>query len=98
MSYWMENAMKRGKHNLLDLGYVNSQTARDRADLIFKIISKANLEIAGFSRLLIRIPKAKLEKVLAAHPAIKLATEQPGYSWCTHTWIDTETTDMKYCR
>lgn len=105
--YWMENAMSLGSmakeprvaaHTLIDLGYFNAKPARDRADQLLNMVSRKCLQIAGFGRLLVRIPPTKVGAVLAAFPGIKPATKTSGYSWCTHTWFDPESTDLKHAR
>lgn len=99
-NWWLENAGEvAGKpgatppHLLLDLGYVNAKKSRDRADKVMKIVSRKNLQIAGFGRILIRIPPTLLDKVLTKFPEIK---KGDCYCWCTHSWLDKETTDLKY--
>lgn len=79
-SFWQENAAKR-VHTLVDCGYVRDQQARDNADKILKHVGRKNLEIAGFARIVVRIPPAKVADVLKAIPEIN---EAAGYCWCTH--------------
>jgi hypothetical protein len=71
---------------LIDLGYVNDQAARDRADrLLAAGIGKRNLSLEGFNRLFIRIPPSKVAAILAAFPEIKKGT---SYWQSTHNWLD----------
>ena len=86
MSFWQENAIEPHKHALVDCGYLNDKTARDRADKILAHVSRTNIEVAGFNRLLVRLPPTKLTKVLAAIPQIKKGAAT--YCWCTHGWVD----------
>lgn len=92
VDWWMENAFASHAkeplpHMLIDLGYVKEQAARDRADLILKIVSKRNLQIAGCGRLLLHVPPRQVDAVLAAFSEVKPAAERPGYCWCSHTWL-----------
>lgn len=105
MGYWMDNAMADGKgepaHILLDMGYVNAPEVVERAERLIAVIGskykgKKNGEIAGFGRLLIRIPPLKLAEAMANFPEIKPRSEQPGYSWTTHTWLVGEAANIKY--
>lgn len=84
-NYWMENAFEAGKHTIVDIGPLNDQAARDRADKLFEHVSRRNLMIAGgVGRILMRIPPTKVKKVLLAFPEI---TAKCTYSWCTHSWL-----------
>ncbi len=83
MSYWLDNAAKRGTHILVDCGYVNNPKTQEHADALLKIVSRRNLEIVYCGRVLVRIPPQKLPEVLASCPEIK---EGESYSWCTHVW------------
>ncbi|MBE3134792.1 MAG: hypothetical protein IMZ55_15085 [Acidobacteria bacterium] len=95
-NYWLDNAAclagnPKGKaaHFLLDLGYVKCDESRDRCDQIMATcrIGRTNIELAGFGRLLLRIPPKKLAAVLAAFPDIQ---EGAAYCWTTHKWIPPE--------
>ena len=83
--YWMDNAFEAGKHTLVDVGPVNDKAARNKADKLFKHVSrKENLMLVGMGpEIVVRIPPAKVKKVLAAFPGIK---GKCTYSWCTHSW------------
>lgn len=85
MSFWLENATEPRKHVLVDCGYLKEKESRDRADKLLKHVARSNIVIAGFNRLLVRIPPAKLPKVLAAIPEIKAGAGT--YCWCTHGWL-----------
>ena len=93
MSKWLENAMERGKHILLDLGYVNNPKTREHADQLFELVSKRNLEVVAYGRALVRIPPSKLEAVLARFHDIQ---EGGGYSWTTHKWPYDGWGDLKW--
>ncbi len=80
-SYWEENATQR-VHTLVDCGYLNDQQSRDNADKVLKHVSRRNMELAGFRRIVIRIPPMKLASVLKAVPEIKEGAAE--YCWCTH--------------
>lgn len=90
MSYWLENAphseSKDYPHILLDLGYVESQATRDRADKIMAAmrIGRKNLELAANNRLLMRLPPAKVQATLEHFPEIKPG---PGYCWTSFHWL-----------
>lgn len=91
--WWGENAPGRDRgHTLVDLGYVNSQDARDRCDTLRDFgIGRQNVQIGGFNRLLIRIPPTKVSKVMAAFPAIEPNEDgDPVYCWTTHHWLDSK--------
>jgi hypothetical protein len=93
MSKWLENAMERGKNFLLDLGYVNNPITRKHGDELFSIISKRNLEIVSYGRVLVNIPPTKLNVILSKFAAIK---EGEGYSWTTHKWPYEGWNDIKW--
>ena len=87
MSYWLDNAANPGTHVLLDLGYVEDQATRDRADKLFKHIGKRNFQLVAYDRLLVRIPPTKVADILKRFPQIQPVTKRPGYCWCSHTWL-----------
>jgi hypothetical protein len=97
-SFWMDNAISRGtpEHTLIDLGYVRCEAAVDRAKRLREHVGKGNFEIAGFGRLLVRVPPDKVGRILDLFPQIKPASMAPGYSWTTHTWLDPESTALRY--
>lgn len=82
MNFWIDNATEPRKHVLVDCGYMAEQAARDRADKILKHVSPKNIVVAGYGRLLVRIPPAKVPAVLKAIPEIKEGGAT--YCWCTH--------------
>lgn len=68
---------------LVDLGSVDQKASRDRADaLIASGISRTNLSIEGFRRLLVKIPPRKIKKILEHFPIVEGAT----YWQTTHHW------------
>jgi len=77
----MDNAMEKGKHTLVDMGYADFKEVRDATDKITAVVSRKNVEIAHCMRVLVRIPPAKKARVLSLFPHI---TEGETYSWCTH--------------
>ena len=83
MGFWMDNAMERGKHILVDCGYLNHPKTREHVDQLRTLVGKKNVEIVYVGRVLVRIPPQKLDKVLTTFPEIK---EGESYSWCTHHW------------
>lgn len=86
MSFWMENAMAGAKtptHILVDCGYVNHPDARRHVDLLLKHISRKNVEIVAFGRILVRIPPQKKARVFSMFDKISAG---PGYSWTTHVF------------
>jgi len=93
MSAWMENAMEPGKHTLLDLGYVKNPKTREHGDRLFELLSKRNLEIVGYGRVLVRIPATKLKSILDRFPEI---IEGAGYAWTTHKWPYDGWADVKW--
>ncbi len=93
MSKWLENAAERGKHILLDLGYVDNPKTREHGDELFEVVSKRNLEIVMYGRALVRIPGSKLTTVLNRFPDI---IEGEGYSWTTHKWPYDGWSDLKW--
>ena len=82
---------------LIDLGYVMSQSTRDRADRLVasRLVAKRSLEIGGFGRLLVSEAPERLQKVLAAFPQIK---EGSTYAGTTHNWIEGDSRDLKYAQ
>lgn len=82
-NYWMENAMKPGRHILVDLGYTADAEANFLA--LSPHIGKANFQRVGNDRLVARIPRKQLQTVLAALPQIKEGAA--GYCWCTHGFV-----------
>lgn len=99
VDWWIENAAKRGTHTLVDLGYVRSARARQRADALLEHVGKYNLQLAGSGRLLMHLPKTKVTAILKAFPRIKPREDgKPGYCWCTHTWLCKESTDLKHAQ
>jgi len=95
MSYWMDNAVEPGKYILVDLGYVTSQATRGNADKLRQYVGRRNFELAAYGRLLVRVPPSKLQLCLSLFP-IKTSEEHAGYCWCTHTWIEGDSGDLKY--
>jgi len=93
----MDNAMERGKHTLLDCGYVNHPKTREHVDQLQAFgIGKKNVEIVYVGRVLVRIPPTLVTKVLKAFPEI---TEGETYSWCTHSWKYENFSSLEYaCR
>ena len=89
MDYWMENAPHgttgRYPHAMLDLGYANSPESRDRCDQIVAAgISRQNIQIVAYGRLLLRIPPRKLPGILKKFPGIE---QRSTYSWCEYSWM-----------
>ena len=71
---------------LIDLGCVNDQAARDRADRIRATgLGKKNISLEGYDRIFVRIPPKKVVAILAAFPAIK---EGATYYQSTHNWLE----------
>ena len=70
---------------LIDIGNVNDQAARDRADKVIAAgVGKKNLSIEGFNRIFIRIPPKKVAAILAAFPQIEQGST---YYQSTHNWL-----------
>lgn len=69
---------------LIDLGPLNEKPSRDRADALMAAgIGRSNFSIEGFGRLLVKLPKLKIEATFKAFPMIV-----PGstYFQTTHHW------------
>jgi len=87
MSNWMDVEMdNKTDVMIIDIGYVNEESARNRADAIFALgISKRNL-VWGPStvqpRIHIRIPKAKQKMVLEKLP---ISTKKTWFG-ATHSY------------
>lgn len=74
-------------HILLDVGYLRDPAAQERLLAVIACVGKShkrrrNAEIAGFGRVLIRIPEDKLPILLQQYPEIQ---EGGGYVWVTHS-------------
>lgn len=86
----LENAMRKTAGEplvaLVDLGYAKDQGARDRADKLLTMVARSNLSIEGFGRILVRVPKTKLEAVLKAFPIKEGST----YYGSTHNWLEAD--------
>jgi len=70
---WMDVEMDKKKDvMIIDIGYVNDESARNRADEIFALgVSKKNLvwgPSTGGPRIHVAIPKTKREKVMSSLP------------------------------
>ena len=88
--WWLENAAQRGRHTLVDLGYVREAGARCRAEKLMPHLGRRNFELAGgrvSGRLLVRIPPRKVRPILARFRQIRPAADTNGYCWCTHVWL-----------
>ena len=88
---WMDIEMDKNPDvMIIDLGYINNQSARDRADALFAFgIGKRNIiwgPTTGEPRIHINIPKQKQTAVLQKFPVIKKKTWfGANYSWLTKT-------------
>jgi hypothetical protein len=70
---------------IVDLGYLDDQSARDHADALMAYgIPNRRFSIEGNNRLMVEIPKSKVSGVLGAFP-IK---EGSKYFGTTHHWAD----------
>ena len=98
MGFWMDNAIAKEKdkfpHILVDCGYHKHPIARANADRLLKAMNstKRNVEIAGFGRILVKIPPAKVNVL----KRFKSITDKPGYSWTTHTYGSGDQFDVKF--
>lgn len=95
-NFWLDNAAKAGTHALVDLGYYAAKSAQDRANQLRRRLGKRNFMIGGSGRLMVRLPTNKADAILKEFSAIRTAAERPGYCWCTHTWLDAESVDLKF--
>ena len=87
-NWWLENAaVQQGPlpHVLIDFGYVKDESARMNADRVLAVLGKANLQLVGFGRIVIRVPPTKVTRVLEQFPEIH---EGDGYRWTTHRFGD----------
>ena len=85
---WMDVEMsKKVDVVIVDIGYVNDESARNRADKIFALgIGRKNLiwgPSTGSPRIHINIPKSKVEKTMKALPI------QAKKTWfgATHSYL-----------
>lgn len=87
MNMMLDNMMRKTSgeplHVLVDIGYVDHQSARDNADKLMEHLGRKNFQACGFSRLMARIPPSKLTGILRLFPEI---TEGGRYSGTTHTF------------
>ena len=89
MNWWLDNMPDSDRHTIVDCGYPTSPRARARADRLLRHVSKRNLCWGHCSRILIRIPPAKVKAILRAFPSIK---EDSSYYACTHSYLGTGST------
>ena len=72
MVNWMDVEMDKKDIVIVDVGYVNNESARNRADKIFALgVGKKNLiwgPSTGNLRIHIYIPKTKVPKIMDALP------------------------------
>lgn len=85
---WMDVEMsKKADVVIVDIGYLNEESARNRADKIFALgISKKNLILGsstGQPRIHINIPKTKVTKVMDALP---IQTKKTWFG-ATHSYL-----------
>lgn len=100
MQVWLENMMKPGTHIIVDCGYVRHPNARRNAGRLFKLMGLKNTKghclIAGFGRLLVRIPPTK-EKLLKRFKTItKRRKNGRGYCDTTYVYGNGPQFDLKY--
>lgn len=84
-------------HTLVDCGYVRHPMARANADKLLKYVGKGNVQIAGYNRLLVHIPKTKLG-ILKRFRSIRTFKAVPGYCDTTHTFGRGPQFDLKWAR
>lgn len=83
----MDNAVEKGKHTIVDCGYVGHANARNNADRLREamgLIGKHRncVAVVACGRVLVRVPNSK-RGVLKRFANIK----KPGkYAWTTHAY------------
>lgn len=85
--FWNENGREPGKHCLVDLGGFNDIYLEGKIRQLRAVgVGRANFQLVGQERMVVRLPPTKTKNILSRFRAIKPTSEAPGYVWCTHVW------------
>lgn len=83
MSYLLDNAMKNTKNIIIDLGCIEHKETQKAYNLLLDFgIGSKNFQLFYYDRLIVKIPKTKIEKVIEKFPII----EGSNYWQTTHYW------------